>query len=597
MLQTADDSRQTAIEPASQPLTAAARLTHLYCAIMRSRHITPTLRAGLLLVAVSCVARAESPPRVFDLSLLVASDRPCTWPQGWPVFQLHHHRTIGPLSPYHVDTLLIDPNTGTQMDVPPHSIPPPDSELPNAGPAGLLYTERIPSWQFCGEACVIDCRDLLDAAENGTSPLITKAHVHSWEAEHRPLRQGDVALFFSGYSDRYYRPLPEGRRFLAEPLEGTAPAWPDPDPDCMEYLASRGVMTVGTDSPSIGPIPDLAEPTHVAGLRYGMIFTEGATGLGQLSSSGTFYCMLGPKHQQAAGSEVRALAIAEGPLAARLIESARRRRVVDLSVPLAESLPVTWPGSGVGNSRQPYYTVRFGHRATVGVPFQTHLLDSHAGTHLVPPAYALPAKTDKPPQYSPEVIRWRDEYEARFGPLGTTDRTVDQVPIGQTCGPARVVDVRHRIGSTSSSDWPASPPITADDLRKAEKAHGRFADGDIVILQTGWSDQYLKPLPDGAACMDDPLNGRSEGWPALTPEAVRFLAECGVRCVCTDAPTVGGVDPQQALMTYWALGAADMVAVEFLTNIDRIEPNAFFIFAAIRIRGAHGAPGRAIVLH
>ena len=42
----------------------------------------------------------------------------------------------------------------------------------------------------------------------------------------------------------------------------------------MEFLATRGVMTLGTDSASMGPLPDLAEPTHYAGLKHGMIWTE-----------------------------------------------------------------------------------------------------------------------------------------------------------------------------------------------------------------------------------------------------------------------------------------------------------------------------------
>src|SRR5260370_41090792 len=99
----------------------------------------------------------------------------------------------------------------------------------------------------------------------------------AWEKNHRPLGPGDVALFPSAYPDKYYKPFPAGRRFLDEPLEGKAPAWPDPDPDCMEYLASRKVLTLGCDSPTMGPIPDLAEPTHIAGLKYGMIWTEAAT--------------------------------------------------------------------------------------------------------------------------------------------------------------------------------------------------------------------------------------------------------------------------------------------------------------------------------
>ena len=57
---------------------------------------------------------------------------------------------------------------------------------------------------------------------------------------------------------------------------------------------------------------------------------------------------------------------------------------------LSEDLPVSWPGAGVGNHRQPFVTIRFGLNPNTRTPFDMHMLDSHAGTHLVPPAYALP---------------------------------------------------------------------------------------------------------------------------------------------------------------------------------------------------------------
>src|SRR6185312_17436052 len=140
-----------------------------------------------------------------------------------------------------------------------------------------------------------------------------------------------------------------------DPLAGKCPAWPDPDAGCMEYLASRGVLTAGTDSPSMGPIPaPLAEETHYAGLRHGMIWTEGATGLGDLPAAGAFYCTIGPKHAGGIGGAVRAFAIADGPTARWLIQAARQRRVADLSVLLRDDLPVTSPGPGVGQSRYPY---------------------------------------------------------------------------------------------------------------------------------------------------------------------------------------------------------------------------------------------------
>src|SRR5262249_17894926 len=291
---------------------------------------------------------------------------------------------------------------------------------------------------------------------------------------------------------------------------GKAPAWPDPDPDCMEYLATRKVMTLGTDSVSMGPLPDLAEPTHYAGLKHGMIWTESATGLGALPATGAFYCMIGPRHAGDPYGEGRAFAVVGDPLAGRLIASARKKNVTDLSVTLADDLPTCWPGPGVGNHRQQYMTIRFGKNPNTKTSFVMHMMDSHAGTHLVPPAYALPRRACDNGTYAPEVREWLRDYEKKYGPRGTSDVTTEKVPLEQTCGPARVISVKHLAGTTKKEQWPASPDITEAVIRAYEKEAGEVKPGDIVLFQSGWSDQYYRPLPAGSACMDEPLNGKRE---------------------------------------------------------------------------------------
>jgi kynurenine formamidase len=355
------------------------------------------------------------------------------------------------------------------------------------------------------------------------------------------------------------------------------------------------VMTLGCDSPSMGPIPDLAEPTHIAGLKHGMIWTEGASGLGQLPATGAFYCCIGPKHAGGPYTEGRAFAVV-GPQAKHLIEAARKRNVVDLSVVLSPDLPVWWPGVGVGDHRHPYLKVLFAFAANLGVPHQTHVLDSHTGTHLVPPAYALPPKGFEN-DYSPDVRGWLADFEKKYGPRGTSDVTTEKVPLSQTCGKARVIDVRSLAGSTDKQTWPASPEITVAAIKQYEKQHGELKADEVVVFRSGWSDRHLKPFPEGNACMIDPLNGKSEGWPAPGPEAVLYLADKGIRCVATDGPTLGGAEPKRALLTYWALGGKGMVGIEFLTNVGNLPEGADFLFAPVKIRGCHGGPGRAIALY
>lgn len=537
--------------------------------------------------------------RFIDHSLLVAPEYPCTWPAApFPRFQITHQRVIGPDSAYNIDVLLIDGNTGTQLDVPPHSVARPELKREKSGPLGLAYTDQIEAWQFGGEACVVDVRDLLDQAAKGVSPLVEPKHVERFEAQHRRLKFGDVVLFRSDYSDKYYRPFPEGSRFLADVLDRKAVGFPDPNPDCMELLAARGVMTLGTDSASMGPLPNLAEPTHYAGLKHGMIWTEGAANLGALPATGAFYCMLGPKHQGGPYGECRAFSIAGGELPRRLIDAAKHKRAIDLTPTLAPNLPVTSPGKGTGNHRQVYLKIDFLYSEYLDLWHHTHLMDAMAGTHLVPPAYALPPEGSQP-EYSPEVRGWLAEYERKYGPRGASSMTTEQVPLDWTCGPVRVIDVRSMGGIDLRNAWPASQLITSSHIQVDEKKHGELKAGDVVLFHTGHLDKHFRPQPDDAGVWSDPLQGKSEGWPAVSPDAIVYLKSKGIRCVATDAPDLGGVDPRQALMTYWALGSRDMVGVEFLHNVGKIpqDKQAYFLFAAVKIRDCHGGPGRAIVLY
>lgn len=554
--------------------------------------------SAVLLIAGSvghAAAQSAETHKFVDHSLLIAPEFPCTWPSApFPRFQINHQRVIGPDSACNIDVLLIDGNTGTQLDVPPHSVARPDLKREKSGPLGLAFTDKIEAWQFGGEACVVDVRDLFDQAPKGVSPLVTPQHVERFEKQYRQLRFGDVVLFRSDYSDKYYKPYPEGNRYIADILDRKAPGYPDPNPECMEFLATRGVMSLGTDSASMGPLPDLAEPTHYAGLKHGMIWTESATNLGALPPTSAFYCILSPKYAGGPYGEGRAFSIVGGDLPRRLIESAKNKRAVDLSPVLAPDLPITSPGIGTGNHRQPYVKVDFLYSEYLDMWHHAHLIDSMAGTHLVPPSFALPPPGSQP-AYSPEVRGWLRDYTNKYGPRGVSSMTTEQVPLAWTSGPVRVIDVRSLVGTTDRKAWPASPEITVAHIQAFEKQSGDLKAGDVVLFHTGHLDTHFKPQPNGTGVWADPLAGKSEGWPAPGPDAVVYLKSKSIRCVATDAPDLGGVNPRQALMTYWALGSREMVGVEFLHNVSQVSATGYFLFAPLKIRDCHGGPGRAIV--
>src|SRR5207302_5809378 len=103
-----------------------------------------------------------------------------------------------------------------------------------------------------------------------------------------------------------------------------------------------------------------------------------------------------------------------------LIDAARRKNVADLSVVVSDDRPVSWPGRGVGDHRQPFITIRWGMNPNTRKPFEMHMMDGHAGTHLVPPAYALPPPGFDDSTYAPHVRTWLVEYQSKYGRRGTS---------------------------------------------------------------------------------------------------------------------------------------------------------------------------------
>jgi kynurenine formamidase len=266
------------------------------------------------------IAAAVKDAEVVDLTVLISEQLPAHWPthapfQRWtfnwfkPVKGAYNDNLAQSVFPYYGQRYVIDEHTGTQLDCPAHFIPPEGSGMPFAGPTGKMTCDKMPLSQWMGPAVVVDVRSILDKAPNGKSPIVSPQMVKDWEAKNGALRKGDIVLFHSGYTDKYYKPFPEGNRLAFDPLVlKSAPGWPAPGPETMEYLQSRGVMHVGTDGPSMGPVEG-GQATHVAGLKYGMSWDEQLTSLGKLPARGAFYIALPTKIVDGSGATTRAIAI------------------------------------------------------------------------------------------------------------------------------------------------------------------------------------------------------------------------------------------------------------------------------------------------
>ena len=309
--------------------TSGVLLFALYCAPAEDpagELAVPTdssLEEGLTGTSAAAFDWASQAGRVVDLTVLLAETLPAHWGSNPPFarwtnnwFEQSSNAYGSPAAPsngpYYSQRFVLDEHTGTQTDFPAHFVPPPDSGLPHASPMGATTGDKYPLNRMMGPAAVIDVTDLRDAAEPGFSAPITVGRIQAWESEHGAIQPGEVVLFHSGYSDAYYRPMPEGSRMTMEPLVmKTAPAWPAPTPEAVEYLFDKGVWHLGTDGASMGPVED-GQPTHLAGLQRGMSWEEMLTNLGELPVRGAFYIALPLKIVDQSGAPARAIALLPG---------------------------------------------------------------------------------------------------------------------------------------------------------------------------------------------------------------------------------------------------------------------------------------------
>jgi isatin hydrolase len=155
----------------------------------------------------------------------------------------------------------------------------------------------------------VDCRPLRGQAAPGESPLITSVFLEAWERENGRLREGDVVLLHTGWTDDTYHRFPEGKAFGHDVvIDKSAPGWPAPDVPAMHMLADRGILTLGVDTGSTGSLQDDPGP-HWAGLGRGMVFIERLTNLHRLPTRGAGFVFLGLKLEGGSGAAGRAIGL------------------------------------------------------------------------------------------------------------------------------------------------------------------------------------------------------------------------------------------------------------------------------------------------
>jgi kynurenine formamidase len=254
--------------------------------------------------------------RLVDLSVLLSEEMP-TWP-GHMIFSHKIHNWFAPVAGpgqplrstagYCTWWYTIDEHCGTHFDAPAHFVPPPDSRLPQAMPAGELTGDKVPLDGLCGPAAVVDVRELNERAQNGVSPRITSELLQAWEARHGPFAAGDVVIARTGW-EAYWAAPPEGDKFCWRPVVlKDFPGWPAPCVEAIDYLYDRGVRLFCTDAPSIGAVEEPAS-MHRAGLERNLLYVECLANLGELPPRGAYFLFMPLKIANSSGGNGRAAAL------------------------------------------------------------------------------------------------------------------------------------------------------------------------------------------------------------------------------------------------------------------------------------------------
>jgi len=167
-------------------------------------------------------------------------------------------------------------------------------------------------------------------------------------------------------------------------------------------------------------------------------------------------------------------------------------------------------------------------------------------------------------------------------------RTVDQIPLEELAGPARVIDVTE--GAAADPDY----LVSVGDLEAYEAEHGEVGAGDIVLFRTGWSERW----PDTKSYMGDDTVGSADNlhFPGIGADAARVLVERGVEAVGIDTASIDH-GPSKDFMTHQILLEAEIPGLENLTELDALPPTGAWVIAMpMKIGEGSGGPTRVAAL-
>ena len=228
-----------------------------------------------------------------------------------------------------------------------------------------------------------------------------------------------------------------------------------------------------------------------------------------------------------------------------LLDSLRDARIVDLSQTLEEHMP-HFPTHSM------FFHNLWGSYWHGGRSLSYQLvMHEHNGTHVDAPAHFI--SDSKPGAHV----------------------TIDQIPLARLIGRGVRIDCR----SSKENDY-----VSRKQIADWESAHGAIGQGDVVLLEFGWSARWgLRPR-------DQPY---VENWPGVSMEAAEYLISKKVAALGVDTLSP---DPPEALRTnpiHPVVLEKHVLIIENLTNLRELPDFFLFLALPLKIRAGSGSPVRA----
>jgi kynurenine formamidase len=216
------------------------------------------------------------------------------------------------------------------------------------------------------------------------------------------------------------------------------------------------------------------------------------------------------------------------------------RRIYDLSQPVFTNCP-QYPDA----NPRPAQIKSFYMLAVQGVNKEIVEMSTHTGTHCDAPYHFF-----------------------------EDGKTIDRIPLEGYVGPAAILDLRGK------------KPGSAIERIEVERFAARIADGDIVLLNTGWGHKRAN------------TKEFLTEYVYLGGEAAQYLVDRGVKGVGIDAVSLGGYnDPSKAVPAHKTmLGNGKFIVEELYFPEDVMdERKRLFVAAPVKLQGTGGAWTRAML--